>query len=79
MEDVMIRDADAIDADVLRIRHQFLSKPDLVLTVGQIASLYDLSRAHAQRLLDTLESEGFLVGGASGIYRRATPTISDQP
>jgi predicted DNA-binding transcriptional regulator YafY len=67
----MIALADAIDADALRLRHEFLTMPGLVLTVAQTARLFDVSRAHAQRLLDALETEGFIIGGASGVYRRS--------
>jgi hypothetical protein len=72
----MIAIAGAIDADVLRIRHEFLEMPGLVLTPAQTARLYSLSTAHAQMMLDTLETEGFLVG-AGGSYRRATPPTND--
>jgi DNA-binding IclR family transcriptional regulator len=67
----MIALADAIDADALRLRHEFLTMPGLVLTVAQTARLFDLSRAHAQRLLDALEAEEFLTGGTVGVYRRS--------
>lgn len=70
----MVVFAEAIDADVLRIRHEFLDMPGLVLTVAQTARLYDLSAAHAKALLDTLEGDGFLVGGPNGAYRRPSPT-----
>jgi DNA-binding GntR family transcriptional regulator len=71
----MVIFADAIDADVLRIRHEFLDMPGLVLTVPQTARLYDLSTSHARAMLDTLEAEGFLVSGPNGVYRRsALPT-----
>ena len=66
----MIVLADAIDADVLRIRHEFLEMPGHVLTVAQTACLYSLSPAHAKTLLQTLEAEGFLVSGHDGAYRR---------
>ena len=69
----MIVMADAIDADVLHVRHEFLKMPGLVLTVAQTASLYALSMAHARALLETLEAEGFLIGGPNGAYRRRTP------
>ena len=69
----MIVIADAIDADVLRIRHEFLQTPGLVLTVAQTAALYALSTAHAATLLETLEGEGFLVRDSSGAFRRAMP------
>jgi hypothetical protein len=73
----MIALADAIDADVLRIRHEFLEMPGLVLTVPQTAHLYDVSAVHAKRLLSTLEAEGFLSGGVNGAYRRSTPPTCD--
>jgi len=73
----MIALADAIDADVLRIRHEFLEMPGLVLTVAQTARLYALSTAHAKTLLEALESEGFLASGPNGAYRRATPHTGD--
>jgi Fic family protein len=72
----MISFASAIDADVLRIRHEFLELPGLVLTVAQTARLYSLSTAHAKIMLDTLETEGFLVSAADS-YRRATPPTGD--
>jgi hypothetical protein len=72
----MIAIAGAIDADVLRIRHEFLDMPGLVLTAAQTARLYSLSTTHAKTMLDTLEAERFLVS-AAGSYRRATPSTSD--
>lgn len=73
----MIAIADAIDADVLRIRHEFLEMPGLVLTVGQTARFYALSTAHAKALLETLEADGFLASGSTGGYRRSTPPTCD--
>lgn len=72
----MIAFASAIDADVLRIRHEFLDMPGLVLTVAQTARLYSLSTAHAKMMLDTLEAEGFLFSVADS-YRRAAPPTGD--
>jgi len=72
----MITIADAIDADALRIRHEFLDMPGLVLTVAQTAKLYALSPSHARALLDSLVVEGFLAGDSSGRYRRTTFAIS---
>lgn len=68
----MIALAGAIDADVLRIRHEFLDMPGLVLTAAQTARLYALSTAHAKIMLEILEAEGFLVS-AAGSYRKAAP------
>jgi Fic family protein len=60
----------AIDRDVLRLRHDFLEMPALVLTAAQTARLHALSMAHATALLETLEAEGFLVRIPNGGYRR---------
>ena len=73
----MVIFADAIDADVLRIRSEFLDMPGLVLTVPQTARLYGLSTSHARAMLDTLEEEGFLVAGPNGVYRRSVPPTCD--
>lgn len=73
----MIAFADAIDADALRIRHEFLEMPGLALTVAQTARLYGLSTAHAIALLDGLANDGFLVGGVNGVYRRSMPLTGD--
>jgi hypothetical protein len=73
----MLAFAAAIDADTLRIRHEFLEMPGLVLTVAQTARLYALSTAHAKALLDALVAEGFLVGGPDSAYRRSTPPTRD--
>ena len=73
----MVIFADAIDADILRIRHEFLDLPGLVLTVPQTARLYGLSTSHARAMLETLEAEGFLVAGPNGAYRRSVPPTCD--
>ena len=73
----MVTLADAIDADVLRIRHEFLEMPGLALTVAQTARLYGLSTSHAIALLDGLVNDGFLAGGVSGVYRRSMPPTGD--
>jgi DNA-binding IscR family transcriptional regulator len=73
----MITIGDAIDRDVLRIRHDFLELPALVLTVAQTARLHALSTEHAKTLLESLEAEGFLVRGPNGAYRRSTQPTCD--
>ena len=73
----MIAFAEAIDADALRIRHEFLEMPGLVLTVAQTARLYALSTAHAETVLDGLEDDGFLLSAGDGVYRRSMPPTSD--
>lgn len=76
-EDTMITLAKPIDGDTLRVRHEFLAMPGLVLTAAQTARLYALSTAHAKALLETLEEEHFLTIGSDGAYRRAMPPASD--
>ena len=73
----MIALADAIDADALRIRHEFLEMPGLVLTVAQTAHLYALSTAHAEAVLEGLEDDGFLLSVGDGVYRRSMPPTCD--
>jgi Fic family protein len=67
----------AIDRDVLRIRHDFLDMPALVLTAAQTARLHALSTARAKTVLETLEAEGFLISVPNGGYRRAGPPTGD--
>ena len=66
----MITIGDAIDRDVLRIRHDFLDLPALVLTAAQTARLHALSTEHAKALLESLVLEGFLMRLAEGSYAR---------
>jgi hypothetical protein len=73
----MIAIADAIDADALRVRSEFLEMPGLAMTVAQTALLFGLSTAHAKTLLDTLEVDGFLISYPNGAYRRSTPPTCD--
>ena len=67
----MVTVAAPIDADQLRLRHEFLSMPGLTLTVSQTARLLDVRCRHAEELLAALEAEGFLTHTRSGMYRRA--------
>ena len=67
----MITVAAPIDADTLRIRHEFLIRPDLRLSAPTVALLLDISPRQAQRLLDALAREGFLQQELGGEYRRA--------
>ena len=73
----MIAFADAIDADALRLRHEFMEMPGLVLNVSQVARQCAITTAHAKALLESLETDGFLVGGPGGAYRRAMPHTGD--
>jgi hypothetical protein len=59
--------ADPLDLDALRIRHEFLSLPDLRVSVATAAAIFGVSAPHARRILDSLAAERFL-----------TPTTDDQ-
>jgi predicted transcriptional regulator of viral defense system len=62
--------AEPIDADALRIRHEFLSRPDLRTSIEAVAVLLDLHPHHAREVLDSLASEGFLSRTEDGRYVR---------
>ena len=62
-----------VDADVLRLRSEFLSMPGLCLSVAQTARLLTVRESRASALLGALVGEGFLVQSVSGLYRRAAP------
>ena len=66
----------AIDADLQRLRGEFLAMPGLCLTIAQVARLLGVSVKKATALLVTLEEERFLVRVAGGVYRRAFPFAS---
>jgi Mn-dependent DtxR family transcriptional regulator len=69
----MISTTEPIDADVLRIRHEYLELPGLQLTVRQVSRLLGVSAAHAATMLADLEREGFLElteGRQPAVYRR---------
>ena len=65
----MLVAADPIDADVLRLRHEFLSLPGLRLTVPQIARMLDLRVNQAETVVGTLVEKGFLIHAADGVCR----------
>ena len=67
----MISVADAIDADALRIRHEFLTLPNLNTSPDTCARLLGVSPRHAAHVLDSLVREGFLISTGSGSYVRA--------
>jgi len=67
----MIVAADSIEADALRLRHEFLSLPGLQLTGPQIARLLDVGLEHAEALVSDLVDEGFFIRAADGTCRRA--------
>ncbi|HEY7288577.1 MAG TPA: hypothetical protein VH583_01985 [Vicinamibacterales bacterium] len=66
----MIAHAPSIDADQLRLRHEFLAMPGLVLTVPQTARLLGVRRVTAENLLMSLEADGFLMRVGVETYRR---------
>lgn len=73
----MIACAEPIDADVLRVRHEFLTRPDLHASVDAVARLVDVSPRHAALILDTLVHEEFLEQAPDGRYvHRTTRRLS---
>ena len=67
----MIVAATPTDLDALRLRHEFLDMPGLIVSVPQAARLLGLRSEHAAAILDTLVSEKFLTQTPAGSYRRA--------
>ena len=67
----MITLAEPTDLDGLRLRTEFLSRPDLRMNVSNAAQLVGIRLHHAAALLESLEREGFLVHLEDGSYRRA--------
>jgi DNA-binding IclR family transcriptional regulator len=63
--------AEPIDADTLRIRHEFLVQQDLQLPAGSVAELLGVPLRHAVIMLESLAAEGFLRRTADGQYTRA--------
>jgi hypothetical protein len=63
-----------IEADALRIRHEFLAAPGIRLSAATTARLFGVSLAHASELLEDLALEGFLLRTAEGVYRRTGPS-----
>ena len=51
----MITMGSAVDADLLRLRHEFLAMPALVLTAMQAARLLDVRVEHAADLSGLIE------------------------
>jgi hypothetical protein len=69
----MIAYADPIDLDALRVRHEFLTLPDLHASVESVAALLGVSERHALLTLDALVAEGFLVRMPHEQYVRRLP------
>jgi DNA-binding IclR family transcriptional regulator len=68
--------AEPLDLDVLRIRHEFLSMPDLRASVDQMAARIGVHTRHAHQMLEALVDEGFLTHTADNQYVRATGATS---
>ena len=68
----MVTVAESIDADALRIRHEFLSRPDLRASADSVALLLDISPRHAHLLLESLARDGFLHQEPNGEYVHVT-------
>jgi len=66
----MITLAEPIDLDALRIRHEFLTVPDLRLSADTVASLLNVSPHHARQALESLVRERFLVRMLDDRYSR---------
>ena len=72
----MIILADPLDLDTLRIRHEFLSLPDLRVSADMVAALLGVHVRHARQALDALVAERFLVRTLDGQYERAAGATS---
>lgn len=72
----MITIADPVDLDALRIRHEFLSVPDLRVSAAVAARLLGVTQRHAQRSLDALVAERFLERTPDGQYVLASGATS---
>ena len=66
----MITVAEPIDADVLRVRHQFLANPSLSLSAGDVVTQLHVQPRHAAVMLDALVRESFLSRTGDGRYVR---------
>jgi hypothetical protein len=56
----MITVAEPIDADTLRIRHEFLTRADLSVSADEVAEWLAVPLRHAVLMLESLVFEGFL-------------------
>jgi DNA-binding IclR family transcriptional regulator len=66
----VIEVGEPIDADALRIRHEFLTRPGWRASVDLCARRLDASTSHARRILDSLVDEGFLERVSDDDYAR---------
>jgi hypothetical protein len=69
----MIAVAEPIDLDALRIRHGFLTVPDLRLSADAAASLLSVSHRYALQALESLVRGRFLARLSDGSYTRRPP------
>jgi hypothetical protein len=67
----MIALAEPIDADLLRVRHQYLTDPELQLSAADIVAQLQVQPRHALWILESLVWEGFLSRNHDGRYVRA--------
>ena len=58
------------EADLLKLRKEFVAMPGLCLTTLQAARLLSIQEPEAHALLDELVYEGLLVRDDEGLYRR---------
>jgi hypothetical protein len=75
----MFTTGEPIDFDTLRIRHEFLTVPDLRLTPEAVASLLHLSPRHARAALESLVAERFLTRLSDGRYARPVDARKPAP
>jgi predicted transcriptional regulator of viral defense system len=66
----MIAVAEPIDADTLRIRHEFLRVPGLHASANDVSRLLDVSLRHARLVLESLARDGFLERTTDGQFVR---------
>jgi hypothetical protein len=67
----MITVAEPIDADTLRIRHEFLDQPDRCVSADVVAAILGVPLRHASIILESLVFERFLARTANGQYIRS--------
>ncbi len=66
----MVTVAEPIDADTLRIRHEFLTRADFSVSADDVAEWLHVPLRHALRMLESLVFEGFLGRTADARYIR---------
>ena len=68
----MLVAATPTDLDALRLRHEFLAMPGIIISVPQAARMLGLRSQHAAAILDALARERFLTQTPTGSYQRAS-------